>query len=255
MKTFSCSGVLRAGVLRAGVLSLALAGAAAPAALAQTAPTTSADSFFHATTLNLTADGEVKVTPDMATISMGVQTDAPTAAQALAANAEQMGRVVASLKRAGLADRDIRTSQLNVSPQYVYEQNKPPRLTGYQATNQVTIVARDLKKLGQTVDAAVNAGANTVGGISFGLQDPQAAEDAARRDAVRALEAKADLYAKATGYRIARLVSLSEGTSYSPPPMPIPMAAASFRAKAETAVEPGETQVRIVISGVFELTR
>lgn len=249
MKTFS-----RASVLRAGVLSLALAGAAAPAALAQTTAPPAADSLFHATTLSLSAEGEVKVVPDMATISLGVQTDAPTAAQALAANADQMARVVASLKKAGLADRDIRTSQLSVSPQYVYEQNKPPRLTGYQATNQVTVVARDLKKLGQTVDAAVGAGANTVGGISFGLQEPQAVEDAARRDAVRALQAKAELYAKATGYRIARLVSLSEGTSQVIPPLPVPMAA-SFRGKMETAVEPGETPVRINVTGVFELTR
>lgn len=248
MKTF-----LRPGVLRAGVLSLALAAAAAPAALAQTAAPSLADSLFHATTLSLSADGEVKVVPDMATITTGVQTEAPTAAAALAANAEQMAKVVASLKKAGLADRDIRTSQLNVAPQYVYEQNQPPRLTGYQATNQVTVVARDLKRLGQTVDAAVGAGANTVGGISFGLQDPQVAQDAARREAVRALQAKADLYAKAMGYRIARLVSLSEGASYAPPPMP--MAAASFRAKAETAVEAGETAVRINITGVYELSR
>ncbi len=126
-----------------------------------------------------------------------------------------MTKVVAALKKAGIADRDIQTSSLNVSPQYVYEQNQPPKLNGYQASNQVTIQVRDLTKLGQTVDATVGAGATNVGGISFGLQNLQAAEDAARLDAVKALQAKADLYARATGYKIVRMVTLGEGGGYT----------------------------------------
>ena len=241
-------------LLRAGALSLALMTAAAPAALAQPAPA-ALGTIFQATTLNLAADGEAKVVPDMATITLGVQTDAPSAAQALDANAEQMARVMAALKRAGLADRDLRTAQLSVNPQYVYEQNQPPRLTGYQASNQLTITTRDLKRLGQTVDAAVGAGATNVNSISFGLVDPTAAENDARLAAVRALQAKAELYAKATGHPILRLVNLSEGTSYDVrPPSPLMMTAAKV-GRAETAVSPGEMQVRVDVTGVFELAR
>lgn len=241
--------------LRAGALGLVLMGAAAPAALAQAAPSPS-ETIFQATTLNLAAYGEVKLVPDMATITLGVQTEAPTAAQALASNAEQMARVMAALKRGGLAERDLRTSQLNVNPQYVYEPNQPPRLTGYQASNQVTVTARDLKRLGQTVDAAVGAGATNVNSISFGLLDPTEAENAARLEAVRALQAKAELYAKATGHPIQRLVNLSEGTSYDVrPPSPLMMTAAKTGYRAETAVAPGEMQVRVDVTGVYELAR
>ncbi|MDB5477094.1 MAG: hypothetical protein JWP49_2605 [Phenylobacterium sp.] len=240
--------------LRAAALAIAVVATAAQVAFAQPAPP-AMDARFQATTLNLSAYGDVMATPDMATITLGVQTEAATAAQALAANAEQMTRVMAALKRAGLADRDIRTSQLNVNPKYLYEQNQPPRLTGYEASNQVTVIARDLRRLGQTVDAAVGAGATNVGGISFGLIDPTAAEDAARLVAVRALQAKAELYARAVGHPIARLVNLTEGASYSPPQPVEMMMTASKRMAAPTPVSPGEMQVRIQVSGVYELAR
>ena len=240
--------------LRAGALSVILAASAAPLAMAQ-APSPAADSMFRATTLNLAADGEVKAAPDMASISLGVMTQARTAQDAMQANAQRMTEVMAALRKAGIAAKDIQTSGLNLSPQYVYEQNVPPRLTGYQASNQVTVIVHDLTKLGAAVDATVSAGANQVNGISFGLNDPTAAENAARQDAVKALQAKADLYAKATGYRIGRLVSLSEGGGYTPrPPMPM-VAYASKREAMDTPVSAGELNVRIEVSGLYELTR
>jgi uncharacterized protein YggE len=193
----------------------------------------------------------------MAMITLGVVTDGKTAAEAMAANAQRMNAVVASLKKAGIAEKDIQTSNLNLNPQYRYEQNEPPVLVGYQASNQVTIRVLDLKKLGAAVDATVSAGANQVQGISFGLLDPTAAENAAREAAVKALAAKAELYAKATGYRVARLVSLSEGGGYVPrPPMPMAeMAAVRGFAKDATPVQGGELTVRIDISGLYEVTR
>lgn len=241
----------------AAAASAALAGAllAAVAALpahAQSAP----DAAFRATTFNLSAFGETKVVPDLATISLGVTTDAPTAAQALTGNATQMNKVIAALKKAGIEDRDVQTSGLNVNPQYIYEQNQPPKLNGYQASNQVTIRVRDLSKLGQTVDATVSAGATNVGGISFGLQNPDAAEDAARQDAVKALQAKAELYARATGYRIVRLVSLNEGGGYQPMPQPMPMYAMAKREMSDSSpIAAGELKVRIDVTATYEVAK
>ena len=232
--------------------SVALAGALLTAVAL---PAHAEDAAFRATTFNLSAFGETKVAPDMATIALGVQTEAPTAAGALSANAVQMTKVIAALKKAGIAERDIQTSGLNVNPQYVYEQNLPPKLTGYQASNQVTVQARDLSKLGATVDATVSAGATTVGGIGFGLQNPQAAEDAARVDAVKALQAKADLYARATGYRIVRLVTLGEGGGYTPTP-PMPIYAMAKREMADSSpVSAGELKVRVDVSATYELAK
>jgi uncharacterized protein YggE len=242
-------------LLRAGLLSLLMATATAPAVLAQAAPP-AADSMFRATTLNLSAYGETRLAPDMATINLGVMTEAKTAVAAMAANARRMNQVMAALQKAGIAAKDIQTSGLNLNAQYQYEQNLPPRLSGYQASNQVTVTVHDLARLGAAVDATVNAGANQVNGISFGLDDPTAAENAARERAVKALQAKADLYARATGYRVTRLVSLSEGGGYSAPP-PMPMMAQMKRESmaADTSVAPGELRVRIDVSGLYELGR
>lgn len=241
-------------LVRAGAFALLLATAAVPAAQAQTA-TPAAETMFRATTLNLAAHGETRVAPDMATITLGVQVEAPTAQAAMQQNARQMTQVIAALKKAGIAERDIQTSGLNLNPQYVYEQNVPPRLSGYQASNQVTIRVNDLARLGAAVDATVSAGANQVHGISFGLKDPTAAENAAREEAVKALAAKAELYARATGHRVARLVSLSEGGGYSPqPPMPV-MAMARMEKDASTPVSGGELSVRVDVTGLYELAK
>lgn len=243
-------------LFRAAAVSVLIAAGTAGAASAQTVPV-AADSVFRATTVNLSAYGETQVAPDKATIMLGVQTEGATAAEAMRRNAEQMNQVIASLRRSGIEQRDIQTSQLSLHPQYVYQENLPPRLSGYQATNQVTITVRDLSRLGQAVDASVNAGATNVGSISFGLVDPTAAENAARREAVEALRAKADLYAQATGHRVARLVTLSEGSSYSPVPPPMPMMAMKMERSmdAATQVAPGELKVRVDISATYELTR
>jgi uncharacterized protein YggE len=242
-------------LMRAGALALLLATASAGATMAQAETAPAADAMYRATTLNLAAYGETSVAPDMATINLGVTVEARTAAAAMAANAQKMTAVTAALKAAGIAPKDIQTSGLNLNAQYVYEQNLPPRLTGYQASNQVTVTVRDLARLGQSVDAVVGAGANQVNGVSFGLSDPTAAENAARTLAVRALQAKAALYATATGYRLQRLVSLTEGGGYAPQP-PMPALRMAMKAEAaSTPVEAGELKVRIDINGLYELGR
>jgi hypothetical protein len=234
------------------IFAIALAAilACAPVLLHAAAPA----GGFSATTLDLTATGEVKLAPDMATIGLGVSTTARTAGEAIRANAARMTQVVAALKSAGLKERDIRTAQLSLSPQYADMPNAPQRLTGYQASNQADVEVDDLAKLGQVIDAVVFAGADNIGQLSFGLANPAAAENSARVVAVKVLQDKAALYAQATGYRIGRLVNLSEGGGYRPGP-PMPMMAMAARANAATPVEAGQMTVRIDISGLFELTR
>lgn len=211
---------------------------------------------FAATTLRLSAAGEVRVAPDMASLSLGVETAAPTAEGAMRANAQKMSEVTAALKRAGIGPADLQTSSLSLSPQYAYEQGKPPRLTGYQASNQLSVTVRDLARVGAIADAAVTSGANTVGQITFGLAEPTATEDRARVAAVKALEDKAALYARTTGYQIKRLVSLSEGAPMEIGPRPVPMMAMrAAAATPNTPVEAGEMNTRVEVSGVFELTR
>ena len=240
--------------LPALMLGAALVGLSAPAALAQSAPM-EVHAMTAAPALNLSAYGEVKIAPDMATITFGVTTDAATAQAALADNARRMQAVFAALSRAGIADRDIQTSGLNLSAQYDYIQNEPPRLRGYQASNRVTVNIVDLTKVGTTADAVVSAGVNQIDGISFGLKDPKVAEDEARVLAVRALQDKARLYARALGVELGSIRSLSEGGGYqAPQPMPM-MARMAMADSASTPVAAGELAVRIDISGTYDLGR
>lgn len=209
-------------------------------------------------TLTLSAEGVSRLAPDMASVSLGVVTEAPTAGEALRLNSERMTKVMAALKKAGLADRDLQTSGLSISPQYDYPNGRPPELRGYQAANQVTATVRDLARLGPVIDATVSAGANSAGQVSFGLSNPLAAENAAREAAVKALNAKADLYARATGHRGVRLTALSEG-GFVPQPRPMMKAYAMAAPMADAAppppVAPGELNISITVSGVFEMVK
>lgn len=246
--------------LPALMLGAALVGLSAPAALAQSAQGSGATPMeMHAMVpspaLNLSAYGEVKVAPDMATITFGVTTEATTAQAAMADNATRMTEVFAALRRAGIAERDIQTSGLNLSAQYDYVQNEPPKLRGYQATNRVTVAIMDLTKVGTTADAVVSAGVNQIDGIAFGLKDPRVPEDQARVLAVRALQDKARLYAQALGVELGAIRTLSEGGGYQQPqPMPM-MARMAMADSASTPVAAGEMAVRIDITGTYDLGR
>lgn len=230
--------------------ALAFAVLAAAPALAQT------NAEFAATTLDLSATGEVSASPDRATLDLGVTAQAPNAAAAMRQDAQAMTQVLAALKAQGVADRDIGTSGLSVQAQYTFFPNAPRRLNGYEAANRVTVTVRDPARVGALVDAAVAAGANDVRGITFGLQDPQAVEDQARLQAVKTLAARAELYAKAAGYRVARLVSLTEGERSQPVAAERQgFVVVTGSRKAPTPVEAGDVTVRVQVSAVYELTR
>jgi uncharacterized protein len=237
------------------ILAALLAGALVQPALAQSmlARTAVSDPAFATTTLSLSATGETETTPDEATITLGVQNRAPTAGGAMSQNARRMNAVMEALRGAGVAAKDIRTSNLSLSPQYDYPQNLPPHLNGYQASNDVTITVNDLDRLGPAIDAVTAAGANQINGIAFGLKSAKAAEDAARTEAVKALRAKAELYAQASGYHIVRLVSLSEGGEE--PIAPIrPMAMVKSTAEG-VPISGGQLTVQARVNAVFELAK
>ena len=208
-----------------------------------------------ATLLSVSAQAEAKRVPDVATISAGVVTQAADANAAMRANAVQMEKVMASIKAAGIAERDIQTSGINLNPQYKYVENQEPTITGYQANNTVNLKVRDIGKLGKVLDALVASGANQVNGPSFEIDQPEEAYDEARRGALEKAQARAAMYAKSLGLRVRRIVSISEGAGFQPPrPMPM-MAMARGKAEMDTAVSPGETTLSANLDVVFELGR
>ena len=208
------------------------------------------------TRLDISATGTVTRVPDLAIISAGVVTRAPTASGAISENAARMERVRAALRRAGIEDRDIQTSSINLNAEYRYPQNQAPQLTGYTASNQVTIRFRDIAASGKVLDALVAEGANQISGPNMTIEHPEAALDEARQRAIAAGRARAQLYARSLGMQVARVVSVSESGGYyapPPPPPPMPERGGVAMAVAPTQIVPGEQKVQISLSMVFEL--
>ncbi len=160
--------------------------------------------------LTVHGHSEMKVRPDVAYVDVGVVTQSQDSTQAVRDNATRSTALLAALKGAGLADRDLQSQSYSVQPQYDY-QSSPARLTGYQVTNSVRATVRDLTKVGPVIDAATGAGGNQVNGVTFDLADRTQAEGRALAMAVVEARAKAAVMAQAAGVPLGRLVDLSEG--------------------------------------------
>ncbi len=224
---------------------------AVPAALP--AQSTVAVQPIAGTRLDIIASGEVTRVPDVAIVSAGVQTLAQTATAAIEENAARMERVRAALKRAGIADRDIQTSQISLNPDYRYADNQPPQLTGYRASNTVSVKFRDLKRTGAILDALVREGANQLNGPSLTIDQPQGAYDEARVKAIANGRARAEIYARALGMRVVKLLAVSESGASMPGPMPIAYARSADAAMPVTKIDAGEQELQVSVSMSFEL--
>jgi uncharacterized protein YggE len=264
--------------LAAVFAALSLAGAGSAFAQAPASPGITLGS--NATLLNVTAEGRAQRRPDLATFNAGVVTQARTAAEALTANSTRMDAVVAALKRSGVAERDIQTSSLSLQPQYYYPQRErparepsgavvepaepqAPRIIGYEARNSVTVRVRRISDMGRIIDTLVGAGVNQVDGPYFTVENQEAAADEARAEAIKNARTRAELYARAAGLRVARILTISEGGGYypvarqdivavtaigsamAPPPPPPP----------PTAVQAGEVTLGVSVSVQFALER
>ncbi len=164
-----------------------------------------------------------------------------------------MSRVLAALKRAGVAERDIQTSNISLNPEYRYPQNAEPQLVGYTASNTLSVRFRDVRSSGKILDALVGVGANQINGPNLVVDNPQAALDEARAQAVAKGRARADLYARSLGMRVTRVVSVAEqGGNGVIAPM-APQVFAAQAARASTQIESGEQKLQVNLSMIFEL--
>ena len=242
--------------LRPLILAIALAFGTPMTACAQPQTATGYAMPADGTLLSVSAEASAKRVPDVATISTGVVTQAADANAAMRANAVQMDKVMAAIRAAGIGERDVQTSGINLNPQYKYVENAPPSIVGYQASNTVNVKVRDLSKLGKVLDAFVEQGANQVNGPSFEVDKPDEAYDEARVAALKKAQARAQTYADALGLKVRRIISIGEGGASFPRPMPMlrAMAADAGFAK-ETAISPGESTLSVNIEVVFELGR
>jgi hypothetical protein len=229
---------------------LALSALPAGAAYAQDLPVRP----ISGTRLDVVAMGEVTRVPDIVRISAGVMTTAPTASAALAENARRMTSVRAALRAAGIAERDIQTSAINLNPNYRHdERGGTPTLMGYQAHNEVTVKFRDIANSGRILDALVAQGANSLNGPMLAIEKPEEALDEARTKALTNARARAELYARATGKRVGRILAISEA-AMGGRPMPMMREAIMVTGSAaSTDIAPGEQSIGVNLAVSFEL--
>lgn len=204
--------------------------------------------------------GEVSAAPDTAFITSGVTTQAPTAREALDANSAAMQALIEELRDAGIAERDIQTSNFSVNPNYVYSNVRddsgytlPPRIDGYQVSNTVTVKVSDLDSLGVVLDRAVTVGANTIHGIGFSVAEPEDLYNEARRLAFADARAKAELYAGLAGESLGDIESIREGQSYSPPVPQYAVRAASADMESSVPIAGGELTFSITVAVEWDL--
>ncbi len=227
--------------MKSALLAALFLMASLTAALAQTAPRT----------LTMNGEGEVRAAPDSVTLSAGVTSLAPSAAAALAANTTRMQSVFSALKKLGVADKDMQTSNFSVSPQMSDANNQPPHVTGYQVNNDVMVRLDDVSKLGAALDALVTAGANRMNSVAFAIKDSAPLLTEARGQAVADARSRAETYAKAAGVSLGPILSISENENSGPRPVysPVPM----FSAARAVPTAAGEESVNAQVSIVWEI--
>ncbi|UZE49669.1 SIMPL domain-containing protein [Rhodopseudomonas sp. P2A-2r] len=197
-------------------------------------------------TISVTGEGTVSVPPDMAVIDGGVTSEAKTARAASEANNNAMGKVLLELKSAGIDQKDVQTSRLSLQPQYAQQTKPGPNVvTGYRASNRVTIRLRDVTKVAATIDTLAASGANEIGGINFMVEKASKLLDEARDQAIADARRKAEIYAKAAGVTLGAPVSISEEGGGAPAPM-------MYRKMADMAasapIAQGEETLRVTVS-------
>ena len=229
----------------------------------------------------VTGNGKASGAPDIAVVSMGVESVEETAAAARANAARAMQSVMNALTRRGIADADIQTRHFNISPRYQSVEIErcdddngegsegeqagttektcytiwESRLTGYSVSNQAAVKIRNLDDVGTIIDKVTEAAGSLVriNGISFNIEDPQPLRDEARADAVADMKRKATMLAELSGVKLGRLVYLNEGAAYSPPQPLYGRAEAAFAMadSFETSISPGELDISVTVQGVF----
>ncbi|MDJ0750826.1 MAG: SIMPL domain-containing protein [Woeseiaceae bacterium] len=206
----------------------------------------------------VTGQGSVTATPDMATVTVGVMTQAADAASAVAANNEAMSALHEALDDFGVAESDRRNRGFSVQPTYDHRSSAispdgMPKIAGYRVSNQVTVSVRNLDRLGDLLGAVIGSGSNTINSLQFGGSDAETLLDEARQLAVKNAIRRATLYAEAAGVEVGRIVSISEGGAAYPRPEMYGRSDANLFSVSSVPISAGENEFTAIVNVVFEL--
>lgn len=198
----------------------------------------------------VSAQGETRVTPDRATIFIGVQTRSATAAQASVENARKQQAVLDTLRALGVPSERIATVEYNVFPEQRFEPQRgdtAPRIIGYNVVNTVRVEVHQIQQLGRMIDAVLAKGANGINSLQFSSSNTDEARRTALTSAVSKARGDAEALARAAGGRLGELLELTS-SMYNEPPRPYPLAMAREAADvASTPISPGEQTLNVAV--------
>lgn len=232
--------------LRTLVPILALVAAPAVPLLAQSAPV-----------LRVQGSAEVRIVPDLAVVRLGVASEAQTAQAAQQAVNGASNAILGAVGRVGVEELSVQTVRLVLSP--IYSSRRPsdaqePRIVGYRASNTVSVRTEDLSLVAPVIDAALEAGANQLEGVSFGLQDDQAVKQQALRRAIEEARGKAAAMASALGVELDAIISVTEEPGFVREPRMEISRAMAIQSAPETSISPGEVSVSASVSIEYRLS-
>lgn len=245
---------------RSGILACALLATPLVFAIGSAVPAVADEARIPE--INVTGEGKIMLAPDIATLQLGVRSEAETARQALDENNTKMAEVIAAMKDSGIEDKDLQTSNFSIQPRYVHhrpkegEEQKPPRIVGYTVSNNLAVVIRDLDNVGAILDKSVTLGVNSGGQIQFGNDDPGEAIRQARTAAMKDAVDRAQTLVGVTGASLGRILSINESFQR---PHPIPMAKGRMMAESAMAdsvpIEGGENAYVVTVSASWEINQ
>ncbi|MBU1045643.1 SIMPL domain-containing protein [Patescibacteria group bacterium] len=215
-------------------------------------------------TITVSGTGEIYAKPDLAITSFTVKTEAKAVEEAIADNTEKMNAIVEAMKGAGIEDKDLKTTDFNIYPRYEYRADysveywpKPEKrvLVGYEVSQSLEVKIRDMVKIGDIIQKAVDAGANQAGELQFTFDDPDGLKNQAREEAIKEAKEKAGLLAKQLGVKLTKITNFSEG-GYYPTPMYYDSAMSAKEiggSESIPQIETGENKITVNISITYEI--
>ena len=204
-------------------------------------------------TINVTGTGEVMLTPDIAYVSIGVRSEGEDAAKAVAENNAKSGAVVAALADSGVDEKDIQTTNFNIYPQQQYDEQGNIQETFYIVENTVRVTVRDLDTIGELLNAAVNAGANSIYGVQYDVEDDESARSEARQAAVDDAQKQAEELSEAAGVGLGRIQSISTYGGYPVPLYEGKGGAGPVSVAAEVPISPGQLMLTVDVNVIYEI--
>jgi len=206
----------------------------------------------HSREFTVSAQGRAFAKPDIALVQLGVKTEGKEVAEVIKENTKKMNSIIAGLKELGIEEKDLQTTKYSLSPRYDWIEKQGRVFKGYVLEQTLKAKVRDFAKIGQVLEVSANNGANLIGDLSFGIDNPESVYQKAREEAIEKAKEKAKKISEQTGLKLKKIVNVYEGYYY---PLPKSKGIGVLEQEMQSApqIQPGEEEITLKISLVYEV--